>query len=94
MKVLCSGTETFTEEQLEGDWTVAKDKRRLVQDQFDSEQCPLVVVLLNILANVKNSWKWAETVMSFETDTSIFICEWNINKRLVGKTKQTTDQVD
>ena len=31
------------------------DKGRLVQDQFDSEWCPLVVVLLNVYANVKHS---------------------------------------
>ena len=37
---------------------MVKKKSRSLRNQFDSEQRPLVVVALNIPANVKDTWKY------------------------------------
>lgn len=42
-------------QELNVSWEEVKEKCRSVRDQLDSEQRPLVVILLNIHANLKDS---------------------------------------
>lgn len=45
-------------QELNVSWEEVKEKWRSVRDQLDCERRPLVVVLLNIHANLKDSWKY------------------------------------
>lgn len=57
-KRLCETKMRIQEiQELNVSWEEVKKKWRSVRDQLDSEQRPLVVILLNIHANLKDSWK-------------------------------------
>lgn len=80
--LLRQGTETNDEcknsweevgQELKVSLEVVKENWRSIQDCSDPEQHPLVVVLFNIHANMKDA-------ISFETDVSIFVSKGSKNE--------------